>query len=349
MDNLVIVALITGLTTGGLSCLAVQGGLVTSSIAQKIEEELREKPRKKTATTRTGLPVAQPIALFLLAKLAVHTLFGFMLGWLGSALTLTPIMRGILQLAIGIFMVGNALRMLKVHPIFRYFNFEPPASVTRYIRRTSRNKTAGSVTPVLLGALTVLIPCGITQTMMAAAIGTGSPALGALVMASFVLGTSPVFFAVTYLATRLGALFEKRLVRIAAVVLVILGIVSFDTGLNLVGSPFSLTRAAASLRPVVSQPDPAGVASGEVVKINVLNNGYKPQKVFAKAGEPLHLLLVTDGVYSCSRAFVIPQLALEKLLPATGEVTVDVPAQPQGSSLAFACSMGMYTGTIYFQ
>jgi sulfite exporter TauE/SafE len=348
MDNLVIVAFLTGLTTGGLSCLAVQGGLVTSSIAQQIEVEVHRTSLKK-AQNGSRLPVAQPIALFLIAKLAVHTLFGFLLGWLGSTLTLTPILRGGLQIAIGLFMVGNAMRMLNVHPIFRYFNFEPPAYVTRYIRRTSKSQAAGSLTPILLGTLTVLIPCGITQTMMAAAIGTGSPALGALVMASFVLGTSPVFFAVTYLATRLGALFEKHLVRVAAVVLVILGIVTFDTGLNLVGSPFSLTRAASSLRPVVVQPTTPGAARGEVVKINVLNNGYTPRKVFAKAGEPLRLLLVTDGVYSCSRAFVIPQLTIEELLPASGEVIIDVPAQPEGSSLAFACSMGMYTGTIYFQ
>ena len=33
--NQLIVAFITGLTTGGLSCLAVQGGLLTSSLEQQ--------------------------------------------------------------------------------------------------------------------------------------------------------------------------------------------------------------------------------------------------------------------------------------------------------------------------
>ena len=81
---------------------------------------------------------SRPILLFLTAKLIAYTLLGFMLGRLGSVLQLTPMMRAILLTAIGIFMVGNALRMLNVHPIFRYFIIEPPSSVTRYIRRNPR-------------------------------------------------------------------------------------------------------------------------------------------------------------------------------------------------------------------
>ncbi len=37
-----IVAFITGLTTGGLSCLAVQGGLLASSLAHQIEQDYVE-------------------------------------------------------------------------------------------------------------------------------------------------------------------------------------------------------------------------------------------------------------------------------------------------------------------
>src|SRR6266542_6292794 len=47
------VAFITGLTTGGLSCLAVQGGLLASSLAHQIEQDYLEqaaqyKTRKKS-------------------------------------------------------------------------------------------------------------------------------------------------------------------------------------------------------------------------------------------------------------------------------------------------------------
>ncbi len=221
------VAFVTGLTTGGLSCLAVQGGLLASSLAYQIEQDLKfqSASRAQAAGAKLRPRIAQPILLFLVAKLAAYTLLGFLLGALGSILQLTPLMRAILFWAIGIFMVGNGLRMLKVHPIFRYFVIEPPSSLTRYIRRKSKNGSS-LLTPLFLGAMTVFLPCGVTQAMMAAAVGTGDPLQGLMIMFSFILGTSPVFFTLAYLATRLGATIEKYFTRIVAVVVIILGIVS---------------------------------------------------------------------------------------------------------------------------
>src|SRR5512145_2984427 len=43
------VAFITGLTTGGLSCLAVQGGLLASSIAHQIEQDYVQQTAQKKA------------------------------------------------------------------------------------------------------------------------------------------------------------------------------------------------------------------------------------------------------------------------------------------------------------
>ena len=170
------VVFFTGLTMGGLSCLAVQGGLLASSLAYQIEQDLKlqSAPRAQAAGAKLRPRIAQPILLFLVAKLAAYTLLGFLLGALGSILQLTPLMRAILFWAIGIFMIGNGLRMLKVHPIFRYFVIEPPSSLTRYIRRKSKNGSS-FITPLFLGAMTVFLPCGVTQAMMAAAVGTGDP------------------------------------------------------------------------------------------------------------------------------------------------------------------------------
>ncbi len=45
---------------------------------------------------------------------------------------------------------------------------------------------------------------------------------------------------------------------------------------------------------------------------------------------------------------MIPALKIEQMLPATGTVTVDIPAHPAGSKLFYSCSMGMYSGVIVF-
>ncbi len=374
----IILAFVTGLTTGGLSCLAVQGGLLAGSLARQIEQDFVAVPAgshkgkgKVVAAPRTD--TALPIALFLLAKIVAYTLLGALLGLVGSFLTLSPVMRGVLMLAIGIFMVGNGLRMLDVHPIFRFFVIEPPRFITRYIRRTAKRET-DLFTPLFLGALTVLIPCGVTQAMMAVALGTGSPASGAALMAAFTIGTSPVFFLVAYLATQVGARLHGYFLRFVAIVVLILGLFTVESGLNLLGSPVSFANLVRGLRPAAASvavpsatdtlttlaspavkfqttPAPPG-ASGQpavVIELKVANDGYIPDVLRAPANQEVSLDLVTDKTYSCARDFVIPALKFYQLLPETGRMTVSIPPQKSGTVMRFTCSMGMYTGQILFE
>jgi sulfite exporter TauE/SafE len=349
-----VVAFITGITTGGLSCLAVQGGLLASSLAHQIEQDYAGRTiqggKRGNGTAVTHTNSAFPIVLFLGAKIVAYTLLGALLGWLGSYLTLSPMTRAILMIAIGVFMVGNALRMFNVHPIFRYFSIEPPKFITRYIRKTA--KGTDTATPLFLGALTVFIPCGVTQAMMATALGTGSVALGAAIMFSFILGTSPVFFVIAYLTTELGARLEKFFMRFVATAVLILGLVTMNGGLNLAGSPLSfnnLTRGFLGRNDTTSiSVEPQPVSDVNTV-LYVRNEGYFPQTINVPANQPLTLILVTDKTYSCARDFVIPELDYYQLLPETGKVQVVIPAQTAGTRMFFTCSMGMYTGQIVFE
>ena len=353
-----LVAFVTGLTTGGLSCLAVQGGLLASSLAHQIEQDyLEHSTRNKKQRGKKNQPdpresSALPILLFLVAKIVSYTLLGALLGLVGSYLTLSPATRAVLMILIGLFMLGNALRMFNVHPIFRYFSIEPPKFITRYIRRTS--KGTDTFTPLFLGALTVFIPCGVTQAMMAAALGTSSMAMGAALMFAFTLGTSPVFFIVAYLTTELGSRLERIFMRLVAAVVLILGLVTINGGLNVLGSPLSfqnLTRSRLASNRAAAPEAPAAGSSfteGDTV-LYVQNAGYLPQTISAPAGKDFTLNLVTNKTYSCSRDFVIPALNYYQLLPDTGTVQVNIPAQGKGSRLFFTCSMGMYTGQIIFE
>src|SRR5688572_7227148 len=98
----ILIAFITGLTTGGLSCLAVQGGLLASSLAHQIEQDYLEQsvqPKKRGKMNQpqpSRQSIALPILLFLASKLAAYTLLGALLGWLGSYLTLSPTTRAML-------------------------------------------------------------------------------------------------------------------------------------------------------------------------------------------------------------------------------------------------------------
>ncbi|PIZ63100.1 hypothetical protein COY17_01280 [Candidatus Saccharibacteria bacterium CG_4_10_14_0_2_um_filter_52_9] len=425
-----IIAFVTGLTAGGLSCLAVQAGLLTTSIGDQakddIEEELRDaKPEPTTEPghyerghefirevrllkasglrhkryaqalqalkyrypkvyvvpevasepKKTKLHTLQPVTLFLTARLAAYTALGFLLGWVGTALQLTPYTRAALLIVIGIFMLGTALRMLNVHPIFRHFVIEPPKKVTRYMRKKAKNDGVHKLTPIVLGSLTVLIPCGITQVMMAAAIATGNPLAGATIMFAFILGTSPIFFVLAFLTTRLEGKLQSSFLKLVGVIILVLSLVSINGGLNLAGSPLSLnsiqqsindrfgsadkTTAENSTPPVdvngekapTQSPTASSVqssdATGDVLKLTASSASYSPGVIKASANKAHKLEITSKDNGGCGRAFTIPSLGKQEILPENGVTTIDIPPQQTGK-MRMTCAMGMYNAVIEF-
>jgi sulfite exporter TauE/SafE len=314
MSNLWL-AFITGLTTGGISCFAVQGGLLASALTEE---------NKKKSTL-----------IFLGAKLIAYTLLGFLLGFLGSSLNISPKTQGTLQILIGVFMIATAGRLLNIHPIFRYFVIQPPKFILRLMRNQAQAKSI--FTPAFLGILTVLIPCGVTQAMMLYAIGTSSPLWGAGILFAFVLGTSPVFFAIGIASSEL---FKKKAFNyIAAAFIFVIGIVSINSGQILRGSVHTLQNyyQVAFGRQQTSKV-------GNVVNIEITNKGYKSDVNTLKLGVPVKLILKTSNVTSCARAFTIPDLNYFKILPATGTETVEFTPNKLGN-MTYTCSMGMYSGS----
>jgi sulfite exporter TauE/SafE len=332
--NLLVIFL-TGLTTGGLTCMAVQGGLLVSSLAKQNEAQ--------------GAPLshyqqALPILSFLVSKLIAYSLLGALLGWLGSVVSLSPVIRGYLQIAIGLYLLGVAGALLDLHPLFRYFIITPPKFLMRFINKQS--KRANLFTPALLGALTVFIPCATTQAMEIVALGTGNPLYGALVMFAFVLGTSPVFFTLGYLASRLSTQFQSWFYRLAAAFLVFMAIFTVNGGIALTGSIFTIQNFV--LAATTDLGDKSGTESvtkngTQEVTINVANSGYSPNQITLKQGIRTKVTLNTNSTYGCSRSFTIPSLGIQKILPMTGSETVEFTPTRKGS-IAFSCSMGMYNG-----
>ena len=105
MDNSILIAtFITGLTAGGLSCFAVQGGLLSGTFARQAEPSLQKGKKNSVQPVMTQKGMALSVLLFLAAKLAAYTLLGLGLGWLGSIFYLSSMLKGMLQIGIGIFL-----------------------------------------------------------------------------------------------------------------------------------------------------------------------------------------------------------------------------------------------------
>ncbi|MBI3980727.1 sulfite exporter TauE/SafE family protein [Candidatus Microgenomates bacterium] len=331
---------LTGLLTGGLSCLAVQGGLLATTLVRREEKRLEEK------TKRTG--DALPIIAFLVTKLFAYTFLGFLLGWFGSFFQLSLAVRTLMQFLVVVFMLGTALNILDVHPIFRYFVIQPPKFLTRLVRNQSKSDSLFS--PALLGFFTVFIPCGTTQAMMALAIGSGNPLMGSAILFAFVLGTSPLFFLLGYFATKLGETLHQKFMKIAAYGLILLAVFNLNSTLALSGSDLTIGNLANSIWCTIN------ICEGEVIAANTQTlsettiefkqDRYSPNFITVRSDENIRLNLINTSGQGCIQAFTIPKLGIQKIVRIGTQETVEFKAPSEKGQLKFMCGMGMYEGII---
>lgn len=334
---------LTGLTTGGLTCIAVQGGLLASVVASR-EESLVARHRPYTLL---------PIFSFIGAKLISHVLLGFALGLFGSVLQLSFQWRVFFQTLAGLYMLATAANLLNLHPVFRYVILQPPGFVRRYLRGVSKGNPIRQAqgkdvfTPALLGFLTILIPCGTTLAMEMLAISSGNALIGASIMATFVLGTIPFFFIVGYSTLRLGDVFRERFFTAASVLVFALGAWSLNGVLNLVGFPVTLETAWNEIVSTVTIKSSDVTSSGvkQEITINVGARGYSPNFVTVEKEKPVTMSLVTNNNYSCTSSFIIPKFGIIRQLPPTGTTTVEFTPTELGT-IRWTCGMGMFSGTI---
>ena len=76
--------------------------------------------------------------------------------------------------------------------------------------------------------------------------------------------------------------------------------------------------------------------------------GYSPRTTNAKAGISTKLVIVTNNTYDCSAALKISSIGYQKVLPQTGETTIDIGTPVAGTPLKATCSMGMYNFVVNF-
>lgn len=339
---------VTGLLAGGASCVVVQGGLLAGAVGR----------RHEAAGSAGGLrDDAVPVGGFLAGKLLSHVILGALLGLIGDAAQLDFRTRAYMQIGAGVLMVLLALNLLGVRALRRLVPPPPPA-VTRFVRRSGRYSTAFG--PALLGFFTVLVPCGVTLSVMFLAVASGSPLTGAVGMGVFVIGTSPLFAALGYALRRSGTLLGGYLGKAAAVAVIVAALVSINSGLVLSGSSFTLESAWGDLTGGDAQATGSGApadrsggvgavtmdaAGVQQIVIQVGDGSYSPSAVSARAGIPTRLVLRTNGVQGCTRAFVLPDANIEKALPETGDTIVDLGPLSAGR-LRYTCGMGMYSGVI---
>lgn len=321
---------ITGITVGGLTCLAVQGGLLASVIAAR---ENDSKPRYKYQSILAT-------ASFLIAKVVAYASLGFVLGSFGGAINIGDNVQTIMQLIAGVYMLMVTGNLLDLHPVFRYAIIQPPHFLTRLVRNQSKSKDIFA--PAILGVMTIFIPCGTTLAMEVLAISSASGVWGAAIMTAFVLGTVPLFTGVGIVTMILGETYKSKFLKIAALLVIYLAATSIygalvALGLNLSFKPGPTAETGEKLY--------SSQTVSQNVEIFITSSGYSPNYVTVKEGSPVTVRLTSKDAFSCASAFRIPSLGIRKNLQPNESTTFSFTPKGKGR-IPFTCSMGMYRGVI---
>jgi len=324
---LLLGGLAAGLAAGSASCTAAQGGLLVALTGPA--PRTTGSPRAHHAPDRAPAGGPRLIAAFAAGRLVTHVLAGALLGLLGGAVRLGPTARAVLLIAAGAFVVGHAVRLIRRARRRRH----DPACGDAAARAAEAGRTPGTGRALALGAATVLVPCGVTLSVEAAAVSIGSAAGGALLMAGFVAGSTPAFAVLGLLLRRVAA---TRFATVAGVVAVAAGLWTAASGLRLAGwLPDGAPPASAAAAEVRAD----GV---QAITIWATAEGYRPGVVTLRAGVPAELTFRVTGDAGCTRTVTIE--GRDTALPAT----VRLPPRPPGR-LRYVCGMGMYPGFLYFR
>jgi sulfite exporter TauE/SafE/copper chaperone CopZ len=311
-------------------CVAMCGGICLSQCVPKNQPEDYRPSRFETM---------KPSLLYNLGRVISYTVIGGIVGAIGSVVSFSGAMKGFVQLAAGVFMVIMGLNMLNIFPGLRKFNPRMPKIFAKkiYAKRLSSS-------PLYIGILNGLMPCGPLQAMQLYALSTGSPVKGAIAMFLFSVGTFPLMFLFGALSSFMNKKFSGKLMKSSAVLVVVLGMFMFGNGISLSGIsfpsfPMSSSQAQAGSGNIATLED--GV---QTVTIGLASGRYEP--IIVQKGVPVKWVIKAEGgdINGCNNSIVVPKLGLKKDL-ATGDNVIEFTAEESGV-IPYSCWMGMIRSKI---
>ncbi len=194
--------------------------------------------------TRSAVATATRHLMYASGKTISYTAIGGAMGLLGSVMTFTPYMRGVINLAASIFVIIYGLKMLDVFPALRRFTLRLPRFITKGVANELRDQRS----PLVIGLLNgFMLGCGPLQAMYIMAAGTGSPQEGATMLFFFGLGTLLPLLSFGLVASRVSRSIMRQLVLASAILVIAMGLMMADRGLKLTGSGYDFNSLSSAL------------------------------------------------------------------------------------------------------
>lgn len=315
-----------GLLTS-LHCVAMCGGI-----------NLSQTVSRNAQMSKSGTAVLLPSVLYNSGRVISYTVIGGIVGAVGSVVSFSGTMKGVVQLAAGVFMIIVGLNMLNLFPGLRRLTPRMPKVFAKKINQQKSGKS-----PFIVGLLNGLMPCGPLQAMQLYALSTGSPVKGALSMLLFSLGTVPLMFGLGALSTFLSRKFTAKMMTVSAVLVVVLGISMFSSGMSLSG--ISLSNIIGGAGSGARNENIAKVTDNvQVVTTKLSSGSYEP--ITVQKGIPVRWIIKAEkkDINGCNNEIIIPEFNIDKKLMAGDNIIEFTPTE--SGTFPYSCWMGMIRSRI---
>lgn len=317
--------LLIGGLAGVSTCMALVGGLVAGLGA-------------KYASQHPGATTVQKFAphmLFNAGRIVGFMVLGGVLGWIGSALSLSPVVLGVLTIGAALLMLLVGLQLTGMFPRLTALTL-PPSVVRKLGFDRVRQKGYSHGGAALLGVLSFFLPCGFTQAMQLAAAASGSWVDGALIMGLFAIGTTPGLLLIGGATALIRGRRSSAMLGVVGAVIIVLALSNAVAGARIMG--FDMTIAT---RPAHSER----VASDESVIRVDYRGGYDfdVSEVRIKTGQQYRLQIYSQKTeYGCMSTAMLPPLSTERpqLLRAGRTIMIPIRADSPGE-YPLICAMGV--------
>ncbi|MFA6005435.1 MAG: sulfite exporter TauE/SafE family protein [Patescibacteria group bacterium] len=330
----VITAVLLGLVASVSTCMATSGALFLSTIGT-----LTTNSKELIVDSRWSTHKLIPAISFSLGRIISYAVVGFIAGYVGNTLTNNLQLGALLTLVVSIFMILVGLDMAKIISLQKYM--AQTFSKGIFEKLSGKLRENPRRTALFLGMVTVLLPCGFTQTVLVYSIGLADPVQSMLMMAAFAVGTVPTLIVIGFVNSFTTSSWYPILQKIMGVVVLFIGVTYVMNFLSLAGVSFpNLAVPSARQQEVTNEPV---VKNGvQEIVMTVDGRGYSPSFFKVKKGVPVRWIIKGENVYGCQGYLVAPRMNVQQALKPGDNVIEFTPTE--NGTLPFSCGMGMYRG-----
>lgn len=337
---------VLGLVAATSTCLAVSGGLLLALVG-KFNEKY---------TSATKAEKFQPHLYFNIGRIISYAVLGALIGLVGSALTLSSVVTGIITIAASVLMIIVGLQLLHLFPILDRIQIKMPKSIAHKLydassqQQNQQSKIKLKLKSFLFGSGTFFLPCGFTQALQLYVLGKGDWVTGGLTMLFFALGTLPGLLSVGAISSLSKGSFQRYFKTFSAVLIIVLGVMNLPSGWTLTGATIGFNLDSYDLPEVNGQNLPSSnlpvkdninvIGGKQVIEMKVVGFDYLPDAFTLQQGVPVEWRINGDGAQGCAQVISVPSLGITQRL-TKGQPTIVTFTPQKTGQIKFSCSMGM--------